>query len=754
MNTDTVGCSDEDILTILPLGAGQEVGRSCIFLQYKGKKILLDMGIHPGISGLGGLPFMDNIDSHEVDILLITHFHLDHCGALPWFLNKTAFKGRVFMTHATKAIYRWLLSDYIKVSNVSKKEGEGSLFNELDVEKSLARIETIDFHERKQVNGITFWCYHAGHVLGACMFMIEIAGVRVLYTGDFSRVEDRHLHSAEVPERQYRPDVLICESTFGTRIMEKQEDREKRFTNKVHEIIQRGGRVLIPVFALGRAQELLLILDEYWQQHPELHDVPIYYASSLAKKCMQVYKTYVNAMNNKIRKQMNIRNPFQFQHISNLKGMEHFDDTGPSVVMASPGMMQSGLSRDLFELWCDDARNGVIIAGYTVEGTLAKEILKEPPFIKAQSGHTIKRNCSVDLISFAAHADYRQISTFIREVRPAQIVLVHGEQNEMMKLKIKLTEEYEDDPEGQIGVYNPPNCEKIRLYFRGEKVAKVVGLLAEEAPVSNKELSGVLIKRNFSYQIMSPEDIAKHTDLTVSDIVQRQAIKFTSSIEALQYYMLQLTEDCKIIEHKLTDGSLAMGLKVFGKIKLIKISTAGSGSQSNNVLLIEWSAGPVADMLADACLAITLRVDNLTGNSQNQHSAKEYADMSDIKVLQKKHQEKFEKRLESLLEMQYGEVTKDTDTKWKVEIADDIFIKLNTVSLEVECEEDAVMEQLISETLRRLYSAFEKWVCVGVALSERGYNSGRRFRLFQPNFGGQPICFQTRCIPQSCLSLN
>ena len=104
---------------------------------------------------------------------------------------------------------------------------------------------------------------------------------------------------------------------------------------------------------------------------------------------------------------------------------------------------------------------------------------------------------------------------------------------------------------------------------------------------------------------MSPEDIAKHTDLTVSDIVQRQAIRFTSSIEALQYYMLQLTEDVRIIEHKTVDGDLCMGLKVFGKIKLIKVSTPGSAS--HNVLIIEWSAGPVADMLADACLAITLR---------------------------------------------------------------------------------------------------------------------------------------------------
>lgn len=689
----------EDIMTIQPLGAGQEVGRSCHFLQYKGKKILLDMGIHPGINGVGGLPYMDEIDPHEIDILLITHFHLDHCGALPWFLSKTSFKGKVYMTHATKAIYRWLLSDYIKVSNVSNNS-EGSLFTEMDVDKSLERIETLDFHERKQVNGITFWCYHAGHVLGACMFMIEIAGVRVLYTGDFSRVEDRHLHSAEVPE--VKADVLICESTFGVRLLEKQEDREKRFTNKVHEIIQRGGRVLIPVFALGRAQELLLILDEYWQQHPELHDVPIYYASSLAKKCMQVYKTYTNAMNEKIRKQINIRNPFQFKHISNLKGIDSFDDGTVSVVMASPGMMQSGLSRDLFERWCDDSRNGVIIAGYTVDGTLAKHILTEPPFITTQFGARVPLKMSVDLISFAAHADYRQISVFIREMRPPQVVLVHGEANEMGKLKKKLMDQYEDDPEGQIAVYTPKNTDKLNFYFRGEKLAKIIGGLAEESPLANKELSGVLIKRNFSYQIMSPEDIAKHTDLTVSDIVQRQAIRFTSSIEALQYYMLQLTEDVRIIEHKTVDGDLCMGLKVFGKIKLIKVSTPGSAS--HNVLIIEWSAGPVADMLADACLAITLRVDALSGQSQ-QHTPQEYGNMSDPKVLEKKQNAKFQQRLASLLEMQYGDVTRDSATKWRVEVADKVFIKINLETLEVECEEDNSMEQLVGETVRRLHTA-------------------------------------------------
>ena len=153
----------------------------------------------------------------------------------------------------------------------------------------------------------------------------------------------------------------------------------------MHKIVARGGRCLLPVFALGRAQELLLILEDYWVRHPELHSIPIYYASALASKCMkvcphpsllplfvrffmchphpspQVYETYINMMNERIRDQFECSaNPFHFKHVSNLRGMERFDDTGPCVVMASPGMMQSGLSRELFELWCRDSANGVL----------------------------------------------------------------------------------------------------------------------------------------------------------------------------------------------------------------------------------------------------------------------------------------------------------------------------------------------------------------------------------------------------------
>lgn len=146
------------------------------------------------------------------------------------------------------------------------------------------------------------------------MFLIDIAGLRILYTGDYSREEDRHLIKAELPP--VRPDVLIVESTYGVQSLEGREDKEARFTSLVHSIIRRGGHVLLPSFALGRAQELLLILDEYWKKHPDLHTVPIYYASSLARKCMAVYQTYIHTMNSNIRSRFAKRdNPFVFKYV-------------------------------------------------------------------------------------------------------------------------------------------------------------------------------------------------------------------------------------------------------------------------------------------------------------------------------------------------------------------------------------------------------------------------------------------------------
>ncbi|KAH8292086.1 hypothetical protein KR054_004588, partial [Drosophila jambulina] len=672
-------------------GAGQEVGRSCIMLEFKGKKIMLDCGIHPGLSGMDALPYVDLIEADEIDLLFISHFHLDHCGALPWFLMKTSFKGRCFMTHATKAIYRWMLSDYIKISNISTEQ---MLYTEADLEASMEKIETINFHEERDVMGVRFCAYNAGHVLGAAMFMIEIAGIKILYTGDFSRQEDRHLMAAEVPPM--KPDVLITESTYGTHIHEKREDRENRFTSLVQKTVQQGGRCLIPVFALGRAQELLLILDEFWSQNPELHEIPIYYASSLAKKCMAVYQTYINAMNDRIRRQIAVNNPFVFRHISNLKGIDHFEDIGPCVIMASPGMMQSGLSRELFESWCTDPKNGVIIAGYCVEGTLAKTILSEPEEITTLSGQKLPLNMSVDYISFSAHTDYQQTSEFIRLLKPTHVVLVHGEQNEMSRLKLALQREYEADASTDIKFYNPRNTHAVDLYFRGEKTAKVMGNLAAKNPEVGSKLSGVLVKRDFKYHLLAPSDLGskysyysniqkssnnsftEYTDMSMSVVTQRQSIPWGSSLATLEILLDRIGAGC--VETVEADRKL----RVFGCIEL---------TVEQKIIVMEWQATHVNDVYADAVLACIMQSElggtNLKGATKQTKSEDSMFRDCLIETLQDTFGDT------CVPKMFKGDLLPVTVSGKRAEI--------NLETLAVNCVECDVLRQMLNTTVQKLH---------------------------------------------------
>lgn len=205
--------ADHDYLEFTPLGAGCEVGRSCHILKFKGKTIMLDAGLHPAYVGVSSLPFFDEIEPKDIDLLLVSHFHLDHAAALPYFLEKTEFAGKCVMTHPTRSIYKLILADYIKVSHLSV---EDVLYTEQDLLRSMDKIDVVNFHEVVHYKGIKFCAYNAGHVLGAAMFVIEIAGVRILYTGDYSRREDRHLMSAEMPDQAI--DVLVVEATYGIQV--------------------------------------------------------------------------------------------------------------------------------------------------------------------------------------------------------------------------------------------------------------------------------------------------------------------------------------------------------------------------------------------------------------------------------------------------------------------------------------------------------------------------------------------------------
>lgn len=579
------------------------------------------------------------------------------------------------MTHATKAIYKLLLSDYVKVSKVSV---EDMLFDEQDILRSMDKIEVIDFHQTLEVNGIRFWCYTAGHVLGAAMFMVDIAGVRVLYTGDYSREEDRHLRAAELP--QFSPDICIIESTYGVQLHQPRHIREKRFTDVIHSTISQGGRVLIPAFALGRAQELLLILDEYWSNHPELHNVPIYYASPLAKRCMAVYQTYINAMNERIRTQFANSNPFDFKHISPLKSIEEFNDVGPSVVMASPGSLQSGLSRQLFDKWCGEKKNACVIPGYVIEGTLAKTIINEPKEVTLMNGLTAPLNIQVHYISFSAHADYAQTSTFLEELMPPNIILVHGEANEMGRLKQKLVTFFADR---NTKIITPKNCQSVEMHFNSEKMAKTIGKLAERTPEEGESVSGLLVRKGFSYQIIAPDDLHVFSQLSTANVTQRITIPYSGAFGVIKHRLKQIYES---VESSTDDESGVPSLRVHEQVTVKQ--------ESENHLSLHWTADPISDMVSDSIVALVLNA--------SREMPKVVVETEPVKD-EAEEKKKVEKIVHALLVSLFGNVKYGEDGRLVISVDDNVAY-LDKLNGEVESENEGLKER-VKVAFRRIQTA-------------------------------------------------
>lgn len=266
-----------------------------------------------------------------LDCVIISHFHLDHCGALPHMTEVVGYNGPIYMTHPTKAICPILLEDYRKIT-VDKK-GETNFFTAQMIKDCMRKVTCVHLHETVQVNeDLEIKAYYAGHVLGAAMFYVKSGQHSLVYTGDYNMTPDRHLGAAWIDK--CRPNVLITESTYATTVRDSKRCRERDFLMKVHECIENGGKVLIPVFALGRAQELCILLDTYWERMNL--KIPIYFAAGLTEKATNYYKLYINWTNEKIKKTFVKRNMFEFRHIKPFD-RSYADNKEPMVVFATPG---------------------------------------------------------------------------------------------------------------------------------------------------------------------------------------------------------------------------------------------------------------------------------------------------------------------------------------------------------------------------------------------------------------------------------
>ena len=293
------------------------------------------------------------------------------------------------------------------------------------------------------------------------MVSAECLGHRVLYTGDFNTVADRHLGAACVGRLE--PHVLITESTYATSIRESKRCREADFLRAVHATVAEGGKVLIPSFAVGRAQELLMLLETYWERMGL--QVPIYCAAGMAQHATMFYRLFAQWTSPHVQDLIRAtgRNPFDFHHVHRFE-RSLLDKPGPCVLFATSAMMNAGMALEAFRHWADDSRNLVIFPSYCFKGTIghallrgANEVVLDGRQGDAQKTYKQTVKCAVKQISFSAHADAKGILSLIRTVKPAAVVLVHGERHKMAYLKVRVSKLF------GIPCLDPENGESLKL---------------------------------------------------------------------------------------------------------------------------------------------------------------------------------------------------------------------------------------------------------------------------------------------------
>lgn len=449
-------------MRVVPLGAGQDVGRSCILVTVGSKNIMFDCGMHMGYNDERRFPDFKYIGpdaSSRIDAVIISHFHLDHCGALPAFTELHGYDGPIYMTYPTRAIVPILLEDYRKIMverhggnpsrSASDQRGRQDLqqagpadnssppvftfFTSEDIKNCMKKVIPLNLHQTVLLDGdCEIRPYYAGHVLGAAMFYVCCGGESVIYTGDYNMTPDRHLGAASID--RLRPDLLITETTYATTIRDSKRIREREFLREIHRCVDRGGKILIPVFALGRAQELCILLETYWERVNLT--APIYFSAGMVEKANYYYQLFIQWTNQKIKDTFATRNLFDFRHIRPFD-RSCLDRPGPCVIFATPGMLHAGMSLEVFKRLAPGPENMVIIPGYCVKGTVGNKLLTMDPAtrtIELDRRTSLRVELQVRYLSFSAHADARGILQLIRQADPQNVCLVHGEKEKMALL--------------------------------------------------------------------------------------------------------------------------------------------------------------------------------------------------------------------------------------------------------------------------------------------------------------------------------
>ncbi len=458
----------EEWVRVTFFGAGRQVGRSCVFLQTPESKVLLDCGVNVAYDDYNAYPLLDSPEFkiEELDAIIISHSHIDHSGFVP-FLYKMGFRGPVYCTAPTRDISALLALDYI---GVAFKQARKMLFDVEDVKEMVKHTITLDWGEVTDITpDLRLTLYNSGHILGSSMVHLHIGNGlhNLIYSGDLKYLRTQVLDPAET--NFPRLETLIIESTYGGRadILGSRKEAELRLIRKVNDTVRRGGKILVPVLGVGRAQEVMLILEKAMREGL-LERVPIY-VQGMVWDITAIHTAYPDYLNRDLRKAIFHRdeNPFLseiFKKVGSKKEQDLIiEEGGPCVILATAGMLNAGASLEYFKRLSDNPKNTIVFVSYLGEGTIGRKVQNGEKTLVLANGNrpeTIHVNMEVATITdLTGHAGRNELLRFVHHLnpKPKRVIVNHGEATKCLELASSLHKI------NGIETNAPRNLETIRL---------------------------------------------------------------------------------------------------------------------------------------------------------------------------------------------------------------------------------------------------------------------------------------------------
>jgi len=427
-----------DWIRLVALGAFREIGRSCILLQTPHSKVLLDCGANTSTADpTKAYPYLNMLgfSLEELDAVVLSHAHTDHMGFIP-YLYAYGYSGPVYCTPPTRDLMALLQQDFV---NLSKRAlGVEPPYSKKDIQKELKHVITVPYNEVVDITPeIKTTFYNAGHILGSASVHLHIGegAHNLVYSGDtkfgFTKLfEPAHTHFPRV-------ETLMVEATYGGRndFGVKRVDSERTLIDIIKATIERKGKVLIPVFAVGRSQEIMLVLEEYYRNNPDFN-VPIY-IDGMVLEASAIHTAYPEYLREQVQRRILSNNsPFESPMIKVAKGIEKelITDGEPAIILAPSGMLTGGPSYEYLKLMADDPKNTLIFVGYQGALSLGSKIqrgLKEIP-IMGDDGRTktLEIRMQVETAEgFSGHSDRTQLMAYLKNIRPypERVITMHGD---------------------------------------------------------------------------------------------------------------------------------------------------------------------------------------------------------------------------------------------------------------------------------------------------------------------------------------